>query len=264
MTYLNKKIKHTDFGEGVVVEERSSTAIMVQFEGGIKGLSVDNYKVFRKDPETGKALCEFVDLVEQAEIEALIARADEEKLEALRKEREALEAERIRRLEEQEKEEAERRILEEEERLRRQRIPSRINTMPMLVAGDYCGSQALAIYDDCCRQFGFKSSLRGNFAPQHLLCADNATSDGYAVWFLANNNRNGLEAARWRNIIKSDVEIIEEWNVAPTPEDMKEHVRVIFVKDSSGEYKFLGVFNCKFDVASNCRICTRFSNKYPV
>ena len=72
----------------------------------------------------------------------------------------------------------------------------------ILTRGFTAGTKAIDNYDKCCALFGFRSSLRGNFGPQRMLYAKNATSDGYSVWMLAHSSLNESfnKNRRWYNI----------------------------------------------------------------
>ena len=76
----------------------------------------------------------------------------------------------------------------------------------ILKVGFSAGTKAIDNYDRCCTLFGFKSSLRGNFAQQKMLYAKNATTEGYGVWMVAHSslNENYQQAKasgrKWHNV----------------------------------------------------------------
>ena len=50
------------------------------------------------------------------------------------------------------------------------------------------GGRAQAIYDECCKVFGWDSSKRYLFGLQQILYAEKVTPEGYSPWFLPHNN----------------------------------------------------------------------------
>ena len=60
----------------------------------------------------------------------------------------------------------------------------------ILKTGFSISTRAIDTYDVCCDLFGFKRVLRGNFAQQRMLYAQNATPEGYSVWMLAHSSLN--------------------------------------------------------------------------
>lgn len=72
------------------------------------------------------------------------------------------------------------------------------------------GSVAQDIYVDLCGKLGWNIKQRGKFARQKRLYATNATSEGYSVWFLANNNWTKTKGGSWKNEIL-DKTIKETW-----------------------------------------------------
>lgn len=143
-----------------------------------------------------------------------------------------------------------------------------------LALGFSAGSRAIENYDACCKLFGFKSAMRGNFAPQKRLYAKNATIEGFNVWMIAHSNfsepfnNNG----KWYNIIEGEL-IKEVWFVAnellEAPNERA--FRVSFVK-KYGKYIFQGVYaqqKIEWETMPNgkrelVRIFRRISETYPI
>jgi hypothetical protein len=116
----------------------------------------------------------------------------------------------------------------------------------VLTMGFTAGTRAIDNYDRCCALFGLKRVLRGNFAPQRMLYAKNATPEGYSVWMLAHSslNENFNRNRRWYNIFVYPDIIREIWfnssDIAMSQEDYS--YRVCFAKTRDGAYVFQGIY----------------------
>ena len=116
----------------------------------------------------------------------------------------------------------------------------------VLKAGFSAGTRAIDNYDRCCTLFGFKHSLRGNFAQQKMLYAKYATKEGYSVWMLAHSSLNESfnRNRRWYNIFVYPDIIREIWfnpsDISMSQEDYS--YRVCFAKNKEGLYVFQGIY----------------------
>ena len=126
------------------------------------------------------------------------------------------------------------------------------------------GGVAKSIYDFCCKKFGFDESKRGCFGKQKKLYAQNATKEGYAVWFLSNSNWTNTDNGVWKNTIEDDLELITQHS-----NDLKiemaslGEIRVVFAK-RNGQYLFLGIYQCtSSDNIKKTDIYMRITSKYP-
>lgn len=117
------------------------------------------------------------------------------------------------------------------------------NTMKI---GFSAGTRAIDNYDECCELFHFKSVLRGNFAPQKMLYARNATPEGYSVWMLAHTSLNEKfnDNTRWFNFVEPNGTIREVWfDSSDANMSQKDFTyRVCFIKQKSGLYEFQGIY----------------------
>lgn len=118
----------------------------------------------------------------------------------------------------------------------------------ILKTGFSISTRAIDTYDVCCDLFGFKRVLRGNFAQQRMLYAQNATPEGYSVWMLAHSslNENFNRNRRWYNIFVYPDIIREIWfnpsDISMSQEDYS--YRVCFAKDKhrNDAYVFQGIY----------------------
>lgn len=104
------------------------------------------------------------------------------------------------------------------------------------------GGSAQPIYDECCSKFGWDSSQRSLFGKQRGLYAENATPQGYSVWFLAHSNWTQTNVENWRNKILQ--ETIEEVWLDPQYNSYfhDESIRVVFAKTKYYGYVFIGLY----------------------
>lgn len=146
------------------------------------------------------------------------------------------------------------------------------NTMKI---GFSAGTRAIDNYDECCELFHFKSVLRGNFAPQKMLYARNATPEGYSVWMLAHTSLNEKfnDNTRWFNFVEPNGTIREVWfdssDANMSQKDFS--YRVCFIKQKSGSYEFQGVYKPEKQVWEEVhgklelvRTYVRVSDVYPI
>ncbi|MBO5415366.1 MAG: hypothetical protein J6A83_01895 [Clostridia bacterium] len=117
----------------------------------------------------------------------------------------------------------------------------------ILKIGFTAGTKAIDIYDNYCSKFGFKRSLRGNFAMMKLLYAKNATPEGYSVWMIAHSslNESYLQAKssgrKWYNKFISPNIIKKIW-INPSEYIEDSSIRVTFAKNKRGNYVFQGIY----------------------
>ena len=114
--------------------------------------------------------------------------------------------------------------------------------MSNLTLGYLAGTKAIDIYDRCCKEYGWNSSWRGQFAQQKRLFARNATPEGYSVWMIVHNSSYEPynEEHSWYDFIKGDT-IEEVWLGEITEFFQDTSTRVTFVKTPVG-YKFWGIY----------------------
>ena len=146
----------------------------------------------------------------------------------------------------------------------------------ILTPGFTAGTRAIDNYDTCCDKFGFKKTLRGNFAQQKMLYAKNATDEGYSVWMLAHSSLNESfnRKGRWYNIFVGSDVIREIWfnpsDISGSQDDYS--YRVCFAKTRDGNYVFKGIYKPqKIDwekipdgKTELVRTFVRISSTYPV
>ena len=146
----------------------------------------------------------------------------------------------------------------------------------ILTPGFTAGTRAIDNYDTCCDKFGFKKTLRGNFAQQKMLYAKNATDEGYSVWMLAHSslNESFSRKGRWYNIFVGSDVIREIWfnpsDISGSQDDYSH--RVCFAKTRDGNYVFKGIYKPqKIDwekipdgKTELVRTFVRISSTYPV
>ena len=137
--------------------------------------------------------------------------------------------------------------------------------------GNDLGSVAYDAYLTLAKRYNWSLSAASSFEPRRLLFAEDVTSEGYSVWFVAHSNfiseedTNGL----WKNTFKKDL-LLEEW----FPEALKKHnpkvrepKRIVFAKKASGKYYFIGVYEVdrieKNDDGNYVRFFQKISTKYP-
>lgn len=134
----------------------------------------------------------------------------------------------------------------------------------------YYGGNSLDVYSACCKALKWNNDLSYNFGRQgSSLFAENATPEGYAVWFLAHSNyTDNMDNQTWINKISDDQDLIYElWNDVSKSFD-RALKRVVFAKTSNGKYIFLGIYDFinKFQLknGSRLRIFRRISKIYPI
>ena len=139
----------------------------------------------------------------------------------------------------------------------------------LLNFGKECGTNSKTVYLDCCVEFGWDETQKGNFGRQGaLLYAKNATREGYSPWFVSHHDLQQTKAGIWKNKIRGEhgEYIYEEWDTIDESLWGDESTRVVFLK-LNGVYYFFGVY--KFDgVERNennkyTKIYKRISKQYP-
>lgn len=109
------------------------------------------------------------------------------------------------------------------------------------------GTEAVAVYDEGCKCFGWNRNRRSSFTVCKPLHAVHATPEGFSVWFLCHSDaaekRERFDRLKRWNFIHED-EIAEEdrdarvAGIVPSPDEY----RLTFVKNWEGVYVYLGVF----------------------
>lgn len=109
--------------------------------------------------------------------------------------------------------------------------------------GKIYGSKAFDIYSKACTFLDFDARKKFSFAPQRLLYATDCTKEGYSVWMLPNSELNGLTNGKWVNFVDLGNGTILQYTVDPNYLESAEHdIRLTFVKQKSGDYVFIGVY----------------------
>lgn len=134
----------------------------------------------------------------------------------------------------------------------------RYMTITKLIAGNSYGTKAKDIYLNCCNSFGWDKSKANEFGMMKPLYARGAADRGTkAVWFICKNNwyndllipvnSNGKIIYKHRNYIYDNLQCIEEYQQDSKlyPSDYPLQDRIVFVKNKSGQYVFLGVYRAK-------------------
>ena len=103
------------------------------------------------------------------------------------------------------------------------------------------GTRAQAIYDECCKRFGWDYSKRYLFGMLQILYAKEATPEKFSPWFLAHNNLTDTKGGNWFNKIQGNT-IEEMWLERDDRFYSDKTLRVTFVKNKSKEYVFLGIY----------------------
>ena len=103
------------------------------------------------------------------------------------------------------------------------------------------GGKAQVIYDECCRRFGWDNSKRYLFEMMQILYAKEATPEKYSPWFLPHNNLTETKGGNWFNKIQGDT-IVDMWLERDDRFYTDKTCRVTFVKNKSGQYVFLGIY----------------------
>lgn len=139
----------------------------------------------------------------------------------------------------------------------------------LLKFGKECGTNSKAAYLDCCMEFGWDETQKGNFGRQGaLLYAKNATPEGYSPWFLSHHDLHQTKAGIWKNKIRGELGeyIYEEWDSIEGSMWGDISTRVVFLK-LNGVYHFFGVY--KFDGVERennkyTKKYRRISKQYPI
>ncbi|MGN0743989.1 MAG: hypothetical protein ACI4MZ_01760 [Christensenellales bacterium] len=106
----------------------------------------------------------------------------------------------------------------------------------------YYGTNAKEIYMQGCRVFGWYENKKYQFDALHYLYSDNATREGFGVWFLAHSNWTNTNNDRWLNKISIEKKEIEEsWAYIDSSYRSDTARRLVFAKNDNG-YAFIGVY----------------------
>lgn len=131
---------------------------------------------------------------------------------------------------------------------------------PESIENDFCliqnktyGTNGHEIYLMCCKVFGFRTDKHGHFVKQQSMYADDATPEGYSVWFLPHSNLTGTKSEGKNNVIAGDL-VKFSWDNKKHNETKvnKGERRLLFVKDR-GVYYFAGLIEC---VEADIEACT--------
>ena len=139
-------------------------------------------------------------------------------------------------------------------------------TFTNLTAGRQFGSRASHIYNQCVYIANFEHTMMKDFELRTNLYAENASKEGYAVWFICNSNLFETGGStHWKNTISDDWnEIREDWIKKSYPMDLSNSTRIIFIKNKFGKYEFAGVYETtKIDTVERYKLYTRISKVYP-
>lgn len=137
-----------------------------------------------------------------------------------------------------------------------------------------CDTNAQNFYNKCCDYFLWDEDKQGHFAPSHKLYANNATAEGYGVWFIfySNLNKDNVSYENWQNEIsgKDYDTIIEYWeqDIDILSLGGKNEKRITFVKIKNNKdhiyyYYFFGVYKCiEINTEKSYKKYKRVSNIY--
>lgn len=116
------------------------------------------------------------------------------------------------------------------------------------------GTHSQKIYLELCDKFGWNRNLAnhfGNVTPFYNF-AENATKEGYAVWFLPYSNLTN-KSKNWTNFVSLNEITISQ--IGEKHKKQSQSIRVTFIKDQRFGYVFWGLFklepsqsNSNFDV----------------
>lgn len=105
------------------------------------------------------------------------------------------------------------------------------------------GKNAADIYYKAVKYLNFDSDKNVSFSFPNLLYAKDCTPEGYSVWFLPNSELNGKSNGKWANFIdEKKHKIIQYSFYGDKHKHEKGEKRIVFVKQNSEEYVFLGVY----------------------
>ena len=242
---LKEKVSHKVFGEGIVVS--------VTDLGDIKNLDIDfnGIKKTLRYPQSvgvGLTFCD-KDIQNKASEDLKIFNSNEQKANAQR-------------------------IANIVSQINNQAIKSHnhINSVISIINngaleyGKYYGTTAKDIYSQCCDVLNWEKKEIGKFGQQQELYAMDATPEKFSVWFLAHSNWTATKNGKWRNFIDTGKGIIEEyWDDKSIARfDKDKEPRVVFAKDKSNKYLFLGVFeNEIIDKQNGLKRYKKISDVYP-
>ncbi len=137
-----------------------------------------------------------------------------------------------------------------------------------LVRGRSYGDNAQEIYLRCCDAFGWDTEKAEEFTRGHRLYAPECDFDGLGVWFICYSNRSQTEVVADKhvhNFIENNgnritEEIADTKNNNAKGSDCKN--RIVFIKNSDGQYCFAGVFELK-QYEALYRVHEIVSDRYP-
>ena len=138
-----------------------------------------------------------------------------------------------------------------------------------LVRGRPYGDNAQEIYLRCCDVFGWDPKKSEEFTRGHRLYAPECDFDDNGVWFVCYSNRSKTEVVADKhvhNFIENNgnritEEIADTKNNNAKASDYKN--RIVFIKNSDGQYFFAGVFELK-QYEQLYRVHEIVSDRYPV
>lgn len=240
---LNKKVRHKTEGEGIVVS--------VTEKGDIKDLDIDfNGKIKRyRYPHEALVFCD-INVQKQAIDDLEKYKSNQQKASAQK-------------------------IANVISQINTQAIKSHNNlnvsiskiNNRILEYGKYYGTTAKEIYSQCCDVFNWEKKEIGKFGQQQELYAMDATPEKFSVWFLAHSNWTATKNGKWHNSIDTSKGIIEEyWDDKSIARfDKDKEPRVVFAKDKTNKYLFLGVYeNESIDEKNSVKAYRKISNVYPI
>lgn len=133
-----------------------------------------------------------------------------------------------------------------------------------MVKGKICGTNSKTIYLEIWRDFKDASKCCEKYGRQNRnLYCDNATPEGYGVWFICHHSLNGETNNRHFNEIIDDKTIVEHYIEGAVDVDnvKRDDKRVVFVKRGK-KYVFYGVFTAEPCKNENKIIYKRIADKY--
>ena len=119
-----------------------------------------------------------------------------------------------------------------------------------LVRDKECGTNSRNIYEEYADRYGWNKSQANQFGEEGLpLYAPTCTPEKYSVWCIAHSNWTEDAKGQWENEISYDRNTIEEYwkdHLAVRASDYT--IRVVFAKQSTRQYIFLGVYKPDSDI----------------
>ena len=253
MILVGQRVNHKKYGEGIIEEfshNESYPAFLVKFANeSLRFVYPDAF------------VQEFIQAADSAVQESIMQESEDAKKEAAERAERKLEEERLAAALSEKKQRSTAKTASFE--------PSAlINASSPLIAGKKYDTASNRIYEACIPAYNFSKEGLKEFGWNNRMYAKAATKEGYSVWMLAHSNWTDTKHEKWRNTISDGYRLItEDWEADANglEKEIPDEIRVVFAKDSSGVYIFLGVFQCKkIDLEGRKKEYTLIYDKYPI